>query len=84
MNKNEIKAQLNNLINCRNNYWTAFLVTSGGTMALFFNADNLIKIIFVLIGALLSIILFILHIDLNKNINKLINTLNEEAKNDKL
>ena len=84
MNKNEIQGQLNNLINTRNNYWTAFMVTSGGTMALFFNADNLIKIIFILVGALLSIMLFILHIDLNRNINKLINELSDEVKNDKL
>lgn len=84
MNKDEINAQLNNYINYRNNIWTALLVVSSGTMAVFLNLDNKIKILLVIVGILLNILLFALYKDANKNINFYIKELTKkENKDDK-
>jgi len=56
MNKEEItKKEIDYQTIIKTHLWTAFLATTGGTLALFFNLDNYTKVLFLLLGIYFSI-----------------------------
>jgi len=50
-----IKQEILKVINSRNNIWTALIISTGGTLALMFNLDGKLKMMFFMIGMLFSI-----------------------------
>ncbi len=55
MDKSGLKEELNYLLVAKNNLWTIFLATSGGTLGLLFTKLTSIKIFFIIIGCVLAI-----------------------------
>lgn len=51
----KLKLEINRHISSKNNMWAALIVSTSGTLAVMFNMDSLIKIIFFILGILLSI-----------------------------
>ena len=78
MNKDYIKEQINHSRDIKNNLWTSFIVSIGGTLGLMLNPDNLFKKILIGIGLLLSSILISSYFTRYSRIEDLLSKLKKE------
>jgi len=76
--KKSIEKQIEFKIAVKTHIWTAFLLTSGGTITLLLNLNSKLKIILFLIGICLSILLIYSYFKQDDQIENLINKLEKE------
>lgn len=79
-NNDSIKETISNLKAVRNNFWTAILLLSGGTVTLLLNNDSILESILIGIGILFLVIFISLYRNINCEINLHIKKLEEKEK----
>jgi len=62
----------------KSHLWTGLIVSSGGTLTLLFNLDNPLKVVFFIVGIILSVFLFFGYFKKDYQIEGLLNKLKEE------
>lgn len=77
-NKDSVKKRIDYLRDERNHIWTSLMVTLGGTLALMFNLNSKLKIIFFIFGVLFSIIFFYAYFKKDEKFELLIKKIEEE------
>ena len=61
MKKDSLIKEIDIVSNEKNHIWTTFLISASGTLALIFSLNNIIKIIFFVIGLVTSSFLFLIY-----------------------
>ena len=77
MNKESIQKKIDHEINIKNNLWTAFMISVGGTISLMLAIDSLFKLVFIISGFILSIILLNGYFQKETKIESLIKNLEQ-------
>jgi len=75
MNELQKKQKISYQRDIKNNLWNALIVATGGTIGLMLSANNIFKIILVVVGFVLSFIFFNAYLTRGEFIEKLINNL---------
>lgn len=77
MKKDAVKKEIDTIRDVRNHIWNATIVTIGGTVAILFNLDSMLKIIFFIIGLIIIPFLVNGYFQKENKINLLIKELKE-------
>ncbi len=78
MKKDSLSKEIDIVSNEKNHIWTTFLISASGTLALIFSLNNIIKIIFLIIGIVTSSFLFLIYFKKNDQLDVLLNKLEKE------
>jgi len=78
MKKDSLIKEIDIVSNEKNHIWTTFLISASGTLALIFSLNNIIKIIFLVIGLVTSSFLFLIYFKKNDQLDSLLNKLEKE------
>ncbi|MDD3012647.1 MAG: hypothetical protein PHC34_02965 [Candidatus Gastranaerophilales bacterium] len=71
----KLKEKLNNLIEVRKSYWTAFIALTAGIATLLLSVDSIVKIILITVGFIFWVFIFFAIGKCNIEINKYLNQL---------
>jgi len=74
----KIKQEINRYINSKNNMWAGLIGSTGGTLALLFNLNSPLKVMFLIIGFLFSVGFFSIYRSKSKYIDYLIEKMGED------
>lgn len=72
MNEQIKLKEIDDNINIRNNLWNALIITSGGTLSLLINPDNITKKVLIIVGFIFFIIFLNAYFVRSDYINKLL------------
>lgn len=78
MRKDALNKEIDLISSEKNHIWTAFLVSTSGTIALIFNLNSIMKVTFLVIGIITSIFLFLMYFMKNDQLDSLLNKLEKE------
>jgi len=70
MNDLEIERRIDGHIESRKTYWTGLYLLSAGLATIFFNLDNVIKIVFLIIGIFLWLFLITIIYNINTDLEE--------------